>query len=145
LTATVKNRGRTGGTPIGDVTFWDDATMIGTVTLRRGKATLKTSQLPVGQDRIEAQYAGSQDFTASSQTLIEKVRPTRSKTKVASSPEAIVSNRERGQELAVLTSPIPPSGNGGTEDALAGQRASAEATAELPGNPIIPLQKRRSP
>ena len=58
--ATVKNRSRAGGKPVGDVTFWDGATMLGTAPLRHGKAKLKTSSLPLGRDKIQAQYAGNQ-------------------------------------------------------------------------------------
>ncbi len=142
LTATVKNRGRTGGTPIGDVTFWFGTTELGTVALRRGKATLKTSQLPIGSDRIEAQYAGSQDFTASSKTVVEKVRPPHSKNKAAASLEAVLSSRARPQGQASLTRPIGGAGIGKVENAKAAQVASADAIAELPANPIVPLEKR---
>jgi Big-like domain-containing protein len=84
LTATVKNRSRTGGTPIGDVTFWDDATVLGTVTLSHGKATFKTSSLLLGPDKIQAHYVGSQDFAPSAATIIENVRAHRSRSKAAS-------------------------------------------------------------
>jgi hypothetical protein len=93
VTAIVKNRGRAGGTPIGDVTFWDGATVLVTVTLRRGKATVKTSSLPLGADAIRATYAGSQDFAPSTATIIENVRAHRSKSKATASLEAARSRR----------------------------------------------------
>ena len=44
LTATVKSKSRTGGIPTGSVTFMVNATPLGTVLLRNGKARLMTSR-----------------------------------------------------------------------------------------------------
>lgn len=142
LTAAVKDRVRAGGTPIGDVSFWDGATLLGTATLRHGKATLRTSSLPLGQDTIQAQYAGSEDFAASSQTLVENVRAPRSRSKAAASPKAVRSRQGQGLTQALRISPIGPAAGGGPADALARSFASAEGTRGLAGDPIRPERKR---
>ena len=140
--ATVNNRSRAGGTPVGDVTFWDGATMLGTVTLRHGKAILKTSSLPVGRDKIQADYAGNQHFAASSRGLNENVRAPRLRRKAAAPPKADRSTKERGQQQALRTSPIGLSKSGGPENALASQLASTQGTRGLAGDPIRPERKR---
>ena len=62
LTATVKDLIRRGPTPSGSVTFLDGTVSLGTVALRRGKASLKTSSLPLGPNTIQADYTPSQGF-----------------------------------------------------------------------------------
>jgi uncharacterized membrane protein len=83
LTASVKDLSHAGGVPTGSVTFLDGTTILGPpVSLRRGKASLKTSGLPVGRDPIQVDYGGAQDFTPSdSPTLILTIRVPRSRTK----------------------------------------------------------------
>jgi hypothetical protein len=83
LTATVKDLVRRGPIPIGSVTFLDGTTILGTVALRRGKASLKTSSLPLGSNPIQADYTPSQSFTPSSKTIVEIVRAPRSRSKAA--------------------------------------------------------------
>ncbi len=82
LTATVKNLTHGGGTPSGSVTFLDGTTSLGTVVLRQGKATLKTSHLPLGRDVIQVDYTASQDFAGSTGAIIENVRARRFRSKV---------------------------------------------------------------
>lgn len=52
-----------GGTPSGDVSFFDAAVNIGTVTLASGAATLSLPSLSVGNHSITVQYAGDIDFS----------------------------------------------------------------------------------
>jgi Bacterial Ig-like domain (group 3) len=76
LTASVANLGRGGGSPIGDVTFFDGSTDLGAVALNHGKARLRTSDLPVGHNSIQVYYAGSENFEGSSSgPAIETIRP----------------------------------------------------------------------
>ncbi len=79
--ATVESVGRGGGTPIGDVTFYDGTTVLESgVGLKRGKASLSISSLTVGTHKISVQYVGSGNFEGSrSSVLNEKIRPGRSK------------------------------------------------------------------
>ena len=82
LTATVKNLSHAGGVPTGSVTFLDGTTILSSFPLRRGKASLRTSSLPVGRDPIQVDYDGAEDFTPSdSSTLIVTIRAHRSRTK----------------------------------------------------------------
>ena len=77
LTATVKNLRRRGRTPSGFVTFLDGTVILGTVVLRRGRASLKTSSLHFGPNAIQADYTPSQGFAPSTDDLVEKVRAPR--------------------------------------------------------------------
>ena len=64
FTATVtKSSGS--GTPTGTVTFKDGATVIGTVALAGGVATLATSSLATGNHAITAVYGGDATFAGS--------------------------------------------------------------------------------
>jgi hypothetical protein len=81
LTVTVKNRTRAGGTPTGEVTFLDGTTIMGTVALRGGKAQLRTSNLPVGRDAVQVDYGGGPGFAPSTATVIETIKPGRSRTR----------------------------------------------------------------
>jgi hypothetical protein len=65
LISKVKNRGRIGRVPTGDVVFSDGTTVLGTIPLRHGKASLKVSNLPIGPNPIEVQYDGAQYYTPS--------------------------------------------------------------------------------
>jgi hypothetical protein len=88
LTATVKVLRRRGPTPTGSITFLDDTIRLGTVALRRGKASLKTSSLPLGPNPIQAEYTPSQGFTPSAATIVEEIRARRSRSKAMLSTEA---------------------------------------------------------
>ena len=86
LTVTVKNRDRTGGAPIGDVSLLDGTTMLGSPTLINGKASLRISGLLPGRHPIRVYFEGAGDFIQStSAVLIETVHAHRSKTKVSAS------------------------------------------------------------
>jgi hypothetical protein len=88
LSATVKVLRRRGPTPTGSITFLDDTMRLGTVALRRGKASLKTSSLPLGPNPIQAEYTPSQDFAPSAATMVEEVRARRFRSKAMLSAEA---------------------------------------------------------
>jgi hypothetical protein len=87
LTATVKDLKRGGSTPSGSVTFLDGTFSLGTFALRRGKASLKTSSLPLGPNTIHADYTPSQGFAPSTAFLVENVRARPSRSKAAPSVE----------------------------------------------------------
>jgi hypothetical protein len=62
------------GTPSGTVTFIDSGNVVATVALdATGRATFSTSFTVAENHTIQAVYHGSQDFAASSQSLIEQV------------------------------------------------------------------------
>jgi hypothetical protein len=82
----VRNLSHVHRTPTGSVTFLDGTTMLGSVALRHGKATLRTRHLPVGQDPLQAVYGGGPGFAAStSATVIETVRAGRFRPRVIAS------------------------------------------------------------
>jgi hypothetical protein len=87
LRATVRTTGS--GKPSGTVTFYDGAKVLGRVKLSsKGTATLTTSSLPVGKDRITATYSGSSSYGSStSAVLLQKVEePTVTTVKSAKDP-----------------------------------------------------------
>jgi hypothetical protein len=87
LTATVKDLKHRGPTPIGSVTFLDGTVSLGSVALRHGKASLKTSSLPLGPNTIQAYYIPGQGFAPSTAAVVENVRAHRSRSKAAPSAE----------------------------------------------------------
>jgi len=63
-------------TPTGTVTLMDGSTVLGTLTLARGKASDSTSTLSVGSHNITAVYVGNADCAAStSAVLLQTVNP----------------------------------------------------------------------
>jgi hypothetical protein len=88
LTVSVKVLRRRGPTPTRAITFLDDTIRPGTVALRRSKASLKTSSLPLGPNAIQAEYTPSLGFTPSAATIVEEVRARRSMRKAMLSAEA---------------------------------------------------------
>jgi hypothetical protein len=70
LVVTVADLTHKASTPTGDVTFLEGETVLGSVALSAGKATLTTSSLPVGKDRIHAVYLGTANFTRSTSTVL---------------------------------------------------------------------------
>jgi streptogramin lyase len=68
------------GTPSGTVTFIDSGNVVATVALdATGRASFSTSFTSANSHTIQAVYHGSQDFAASSQSLIEQVNATTGK------------------------------------------------------------------
>jgi hypothetical protein len=72
-----ENQNRVCGTSTGSVTFLDEANNLGTVTLHRGKATLKTLGLQVGKNQIRVEYTPDTGFNSSSATIVENVQQRR--------------------------------------------------------------------
>jgi Bacterial Ig-like domain (group 3)/Domain of unknown function (DUF4214) len=65
-TATVSTISPSSGTPTGDVQFWSDASLLGTVPLVDGSATYTVTDLPVGATTITAKFQGPEPYLASS-------------------------------------------------------------------------------
>ena len=77
FTATVSPVAPGSGTPTGNVTFMDGATILGIGTLSSGVATYTTSALLAGIRSITAVYGGDTNFSAStSPALSQTVYPT---------------------------------------------------------------------
>src|SRR5262245_105516 len=87
LSATVTALAPAIGIPTGTVTFRDGATILGTVTLVNGSASLVTSALTVGSHPLSATYSGSATLAASpSPTVNQTVNPAATSTSLTSSP-----------------------------------------------------------
>jgi hypothetical protein len=84
LTATVTSAG---GTPTGNVTFFDGATNLGTVALSSGVAALSTSTLSIGLHTLTASYAGDAGHAASSSSSVPETI-----SKIASSVGVLSNN-----------------------------------------------------
>ena len=89
LTATVKDLNHRGPTPIGSVTLLDGTAILGTAALRHGKASLKTSTLPLGPNTIQAYYIPGQGFAPSAASIVEKVRAHRSRSRAVPAAENV--------------------------------------------------------
>jgi len=83
FTATVKSTAT--GTPTGNVTFKNGATVLGTVALSGGVATFATSTLAAGTHSITGDFLGSTYFLASNSSALSHVVKNDSTTTVASS------------------------------------------------------------
>jgi glucuronoarabinoxylan endo-1,4-beta-xylanase len=71
LSAAVSSSG--GGTPSGNVNFFDGTTNLGTAALSNGTASLALSMLAAGTHSITASYAGSGGYQASTSTSVALV------------------------------------------------------------------------
>ncbi|MFT3785298.1 MAG: Ig-like domain repeat protein [Tepidisphaeraceae bacterium] len=70
LAASVLAKAPGAGVPTGSVTFKNGATVLGTVALASGKASLSVSNLSVGTASLTATYATTTNFAASASTTI---------------------------------------------------------------------------
>ena len=70
FTVTVTAAAPGSGTPTGSVAFMDGSTTLGNGTLSGGKATFKTSALPVGSQSLTAVYSGDANFTTSTSAVL---------------------------------------------------------------------------
>ncbi|MFO0888837.1 MAG: Ig-like domain-containing protein [Isosphaeraceae bacterium] len=73
FTATVAAVAPGGGTPTGNVRFLEGATVLGTIPLDAGVATLGLNDLSVGTHSITAFYDGDTDYTTSTSNTVEQV------------------------------------------------------------------------
>jgi len=84
--ATVSPVAPGGGTPTGNVQFYNAVSRIGTVALVNGVATLTFSILPVGSTPVTAYYLGDTNFTVSQSTMVtQTVNPASTSTTLTSS------------------------------------------------------------
>jgi hypothetical protein len=61
-------------TPTGPVTFTAGNTILGTVQLNKGTATLTTSSLPIGSTVVKVKYSGNSNIKGSSASITEVVQ-----------------------------------------------------------------------
>ena len=110
FTATVAGPQGQGGTPTGDVTFYDGSTALGTAPLNGGQpdqASFTTSSLGVGKNSITANYAGDGNFLPSvSAPLIQVI--TAVPPKITAQPTSPTINYNQTATLAVVAIGTPP-------------------------------------
>ena len=88
------------GTPSGTVTFIDSGNVVATVALDAdGRATFSTSFTSANSHAIQAVYHGSQNFAASSQSLIEQVNVATGKVASITTLTASATNIAVGQKV----------------------------------------------
>ena len=81
ITATVESLGHGGGTPFGEVAFYDGPNLLSYARLKAGKARYSTATLVATTHKMCAVYVGSGNFEGSeSGTLNEKIRTGHSKS-----------------------------------------------------------------
>jgi hypothetical protein len=87
LTATVTQKEGT-VVPTGKVDFTNNGAALGSgpATLVNGKATLTTTDLPVGSDTVKAAYEGNKPFTPSFSSVTQSVYQTGTKTSLSADP-----------------------------------------------------------
>ena len=73
VTFTVTETGEYGGTPTGNVTFYNGTAALTTVVLSGGTASYSTSSLTAGTHSITAVYAGDSNFTGNTSPKLSQV------------------------------------------------------------------------
>ena len=73
VTFTVTETGQYGGTPTGNVTFYNGTAALTTVALSGGTASYSTSSLTAGTHSITAVYAGDSNFTGNTSPKLSQV------------------------------------------------------------------------
>jgi probable HAF family extracellular repeat protein/YVTN family beta-propeller protein len=91
FTATVNVNAPGAGKPLGDVQFFDGATLLSTQPIKGNKATFITSTLVVGLHGITARYVGDADFaTSTSAVLTQTVNQAATTTTVTGPNNSVV-------------------------------------------------------
>jgi hypothetical protein len=107
--------------------------MLGARTLRGGKASLRTTSLPLGRDAIQVMYAGGSSAIASKATIIENVKAPRTNAKPAEAP-AIVPRRRDAPATAAANEgnrPADPAADFTIASPVLGPITLEESTLEL--------------
>ncbi len=100
----------TGGTPTGDVEFFDGVTSLGTVALVGGTASVTVNTLTVGDHSITAVYEGDDSFNAdTSDAITQTVNKQTVTITLTSSAEP-----STFQQTITLTATLTPDGGSGT-------------------------------
>jgi len=108
FTATVTSAG---GTPTGNVSFYDGATVVGTVALSNGVASLSTPSLSAATHAITASFGGSTKFQGSTSTAVSQtVNHATTRTALTSSPNPSVFAQTVTLTATVTATNSTPSG-----------------------------------
>lgn len=133
LTAELKGAVPFGATPTGTVTFVAPSGTIGMSPVdASGIAEVDTSSLPVGSNRITAQYQGDATHSAATGTLVQSVGDSATSSTISSSANPTVVGDRPTWTVSVLT--IDGEAAAGTVDvSAAGQEICADVTLDGDG------------
>jgi large repetitive protein len=93
FTATVTVGGLGGGTAGGKITFCDGATVLGTVVLKKGAASLTVTKLAVGSHTITAIYSGNIYYTSSTAGLTQEIAKSATSVMMKGPSSALVAGQ----------------------------------------------------
>ena len=100
-----------GGTPTGQVRFYNGGTLLTSVALSARVAEYTTSKLPLGSNSIKAVYAGDTNFKGSTSASLNQVALLGTTTTISSSPSPSTYGEAVVMSAAVSSGDgIPPNG-----------------------------------
>ena len=143
LTATVSPTQTATGVPLtGNVTFFDGATSLGTVTATSGVAALDVSTLSVATHSLTAAYNGATDYaTSTSVAMPQQVQKASTNGTLSPSANPIIAGRSVILTATVTSPGVTPTGNITFEDgaAVLGQVAlNSQGVATFTVNSLPP-------
>lgn len=116
FTATVRVVPPGGGTPIGQVFFFEGANVLAMVDLEGGVATFKTALLPAGDHEIIATFMGSTNFNGDSATpLVQSVEKAHTEIVGPFDVDSVSGKRLTIQPIVDVSSPTPTLPTGSLE------------------------------
>jgi hypothetical protein len=114
FTATVAISGNGVGTFDGQVSFYDSSTLLGSVNVTNGQASLTTSALSVGSHSITAVYNSDPNFATSTSSAVTQTVSESSTTTTISSSDATPVYGEQVTLSATVAATAPGSGTPGS-------------------------------
>ena len=127
VTFTASVQSSSGGTPTGNVTFFDGGSSLGSATLSGSSAQLTLASLSLGSHSVTAKYSGDSNFTAStSMPVAQSVAQAATATNVSSN-----SNPSSYGQIITFTATVAPAYSGtptGTVSFFDGSTSLGNAT-----------------
>lgn len=113
LVATVSPAQTASSVPLtGNVTFFDGATALGTVTTSSSAAALDISSLSVATHSLKATYNGATDYaTSSSVPMSQQVQKASTNGTLTASPNPVIAGRSVTLIASVTSAGVVPTGN----------------------------------
>jgi hypothetical protein len=140
LTATVSPA--PSGSPLGTVSFFDGATLLGTVSVNSsGAASFSTSGLSVGSHSITAVYSGNSGFAGSTSNAVNEVVSVANPATTTTALGAVPNPASFGApvQLTASVSPAPSGSPLGTVSFFDGSTLLGTATLNLSGVATLPV------
>jgi hypothetical protein len=126
----------------------DRSILLGSVPVLQGRASLATTSLPIGHDRISAGYSGDQDHLGSTSVIIVTIRGHRSMSRAADSLASPRSERSITAKATVSDGVVGAAASTGPAVTPDGPLALGTAVldqtkATLPTGPRTPVRRKR--